>query len=600
MSPVSTPPRSLFALAACALLALSSTAGAEPKKFVEGQILVQPKPGLSQYQLDKILYKHKGMASKKVRGLDVHIVEVPPQAEEAVVRALNNNKNIAFAEVDAIVELEAFTPNDPEFASGWHHRIMNTPDAWDTSQGEGIIVAVCDTGILASHVDLAGQLVPGWNTASNNSDYSDIHGHGTKVAGVIAASTNNAAAVASVAWKAKVMPIRVTDKPEGGASVSAIASCISWAADHGALVANASYQTTRYSTIADAAKKLRDKGGLYFSSAGNNGSDPGYSNNPYINTISATNSSDSRPSWSNYGQFVDFSAPGVSIRTTTMSGGTGGVSGTSFSSPNAAAVAALVMATNPSLSPNEVEAVLQNTAVDLGDPGWDPIYGFGRLDAAAAVAMAANASPGDNEPPAVAVSNPGEGSEVSGLVPVDVNATDNFGVEKVDLLVDGLTVATDSSAPFQFSWNSADHADGEAKISARAVDVHGNRSESARVVVSVANGGEQIDDTVAPSVRITSPAQGATVSGNVSLQAEATDEIGVTMLSITVNGQTRCAGDAPTLSCSWNTRKLDAGTYTVGATAEDAAGNSASTAISVQLEASSGSGTKGKGKGKNK
>ncbi|MDH3894827.1 MAG: S8 family serine peptidase [Chromatiales bacterium] len=593
----STFPRSVFALAACALLTLSSAASAEPKKFVKGQILVQPKPGLSQYQLDKILYKHKGMASKKVRGLDVHIVEVPEQAEEAVARALSKNKNIAFAEIDEIVELEAFTPNDPEFASGWHHAKMNTPEAWDTSQGDGIVVAVCDTGILASHVDLAGQLVPGWNTASNSSDNSDIHGHGTKVAGVIAATTDNAAAVASVAWKAKVMPIRVTNSSDGSASISAIASCISWAADHGALIANASYRTTRYSSIAEAAKKLRDKGGLYFSSAGNDGNDPGWSNNPYINTISATNKSDGQPSWSNYGQFVDFSAPGVSIRTTTKGGGTGGVSGTSFSSPNAAAVAALVMAANPSLSPNEVEAVLQNTAVDLGNPGWDPKFGFGRLDAAAAVAMAANASPGDTTPPVVAVANPGANSEVSGLVPVDINASDNFGVEKVDLLVDGLTVATDTTAPFQFSWDSVDHADGEAKISARAVDVHGNRSESARVTVNVMNGGEQIDDTVAPSVRIESPGQGATVSGNVSLRAAATDEIGVTMLSITINGQTRCAGDAPTLSCSWNTRKLAAGTYTIGATAKDAAGNTGTTAISVQIQ-SSGSGGKGKGKGK--
>ncbi|MDH3841796.1 MAG: Ig-like domain-containing protein, partial [Chromatiales bacterium] len=351
------------------------------------------------------------------------------------------------------------------------------------------------------------------------------------------------------------------------------------------------------SSIAEAAKKLRDKGGLYFSSAGNDGNDPGWSNNPYINTISATDKSDGQPSWSNYGQFVDFSAPGVSIRTTTKGGGTGGVSGTSFSSPNAAAVAALVMAANPSLSPNEVEAVLQNTAVDLGNPGWDPKFGFGRLDAAAAVAMAANASPGDTTPPVVAVANPGANSEVSGLVPVDINASDNFGVEKVDLLVDGLTVATDTTAPFQFSWDSVDHADGEAKISARAVDVHGNRSESARVTVNVMNGGEQIDDTVAPSVRIESPGQGATVSGNVSLRAAATDEIGVTMLSITINGQTRCAGDAPTLSCSWNTRKLAAGTYTIGATAKDAAGNTGTTAISVQIQ-SSGSGGKGKGKGK--
>jgi len=130
-----------------------------------------------------------------------------------------------------------------------------------------------------------------------------------------------------------------------------------------------------------------------------------YANSPYLFTAAATDSGDARATYSNFGAYVDIAAPGSGIYTTNSSGGYSSVSGTSFSSPNTAAVIALVMSANPTLTPTDVTSIITNTAKDLGSAGWDAYYGFGRVDALAATQMAAGVRTSDTTPPTVAVAN---------------------------------------------------------------------------------------------------------------------------------------------------------------------------------------------------
>ncbi|NIV27521.1 MAG: S8 family serine peptidase, partial [Gammaproteobacteria bacterium] len=129
----------------------------------------------------------------------------------------------------------------------WHLEQIGTPGAWDSVQGDGIVIAILDTGVDASHPDLQGQLVPGWNFYNGDSDTSDIHGHGTSVAGTAAASSNNSLGVASVSFQSKIMPMRITDD-NGYGYYSLISQAIISAADNGARVVNVSFHNVSLSS----------------------------------------------------------------------------------------------------------------------------------------------------------------------------------------------------------------------------------------------------------------------------------------------------------------------------------------------------------------
>ena len=520
-------------LAAAMSLSLTIALAAPPIKYVEGQILVKPRAGLSDAQLEKILNKAKGRSVSKLQQIGAHIVKVPPQAEDAVIRALSNNPHVDYAEKDRLVELSAITPDDPKYASQWHLPKIQAPTAWEASAGDGVTVAILDTGVEASHPDLVNNLVPGWNVVSNNSDTSPVMWHGTSVAGVVAATSNNALGVSSVAWGANIMPVRVSNTSDGVAQWSALASGILWAADHGAKVVNISYDVAIGSYLLnDAAQYLRSKGGVVVVAAGNANTDGGYSDDPYMITVAATTSSDAKASFSNYGNNIDVAAPGQDIYTTYLNGGYANTWGTSFASPTTAGVVALIMAANPRLTSNEVESILNSSADDLGSTGWDKYFGYGRVNAAAAVQMAMGTSASDTQAPDVAISLPAYDSSVSGQVLVNVDASDNVGVSQVTLYADGQIVGSDSTAPYEFSWDSTQVANGNTTLTAYAYDAAGNTGISSGVAVNVQNQ-TTVVDTTPPSVSILTPSGGqTTVSGTVTVTVSAVDDTAVAKVSL--------------------------------------------------------------------
>ncbi len=545
------------------------------RRFAEARILVQARAGLAEARFRKVLEGRKGRLMRRIGRTHVTVVEVPAGQEEAIARALSLDPNIKFAEVDLAVKPDVI-PNDQYYGNAWHLPKIQAPTAWDTSKGDGITVAVLDTGVDAAHPDLAANLVPGRNVVSGTADTSDINGHGTWVSGVVAALSNNALGVSSVAWNAKVMPVRVSNNADGTAWTSDIANGLIWAADNGAKVANISYGVSGSSTVKNAAQYFQSKGGTVCVSAGNSSSDLGYPSNPYVLSISATNSSDVKTSWSSFGPYVDFAAPGESILSTSRGGSYSYVSGTSFSSPMTAGVVALMMAANSTLKPTDLEAILQNTADDLGSAGWDSYYGFGRINAARAVAMAANSQPSDTQAPTVSVKSPAAGSTVKDGVAIDVSAQDNYRVARVELYVNGSLVTTDYVSPYQFIWDSSASAGKSVTLSARAYDEAGNVGTSSNVSVNVAAPA----DTQPPTVAITSPTAGATVTGTVTMKASATDNVKVNSVSLYLDGKLRCSSTS-SVSCSWNTRYATRGSHTISATAKDSAGNTATTSVSV-------------------
>ncbi|XSG86532.1 MAG: Ig-like domain-containing protein [Methylohalobius sp. ZOD2] len=534
--------------------------------------MIKPRAGLPESRLAQLLEKHGGKIRGRIQGIGVRIIDVPPQAEEALAKVLAKNPQIKFAEKDFLVEPIGTIPNDPQYDNAWHLPKISAPSAWDWSHGDGVTVAVLDTGVDINHSDLAGEVVPGWNAVSQNTDIADVHGHGTAVAGTVAAATDNANGVSSVAWNANIMPVRITNRSDGWAYWSDIANGLIWAADHGAKVANISYGVSNSSTVSSAAQHMISQGGVVVVAAGNDGSDPGYSDNPYLISVSATDGGDNKASWSNYGDFIDISAPGVSILTTNRGGGYGKWSGTSFASPVTAGVAALIMAANPNLTPDEVEAILEQTAFDpVTGQDWHAYYGFGRVNAFAAVSAAyEEPAPGDTQAPAVSIFSPDAGATVSDLVAVEVSASDDHGVTEVTLYANGQLVDTDTTAPYQFSWDSTQEQDGGATLTAYAYDAAGNEGISAEVQVTVEN---TVADTTAPSVSITTPSAGSVVSGLVSVEAGASDDHGVTEVTLYANGQLVDTDTTAPYQFSWDSTQEQDGGATLTAYAYDAAGN---------------------------
>jgi len=220
--------------------------------------------------------------------------------------------------------------------------------------------------------------------------------------------------------------------------------------------------------------------------AGNSGALTSNPATDAITSVAATGSTDARASWSSYGSYVDVSAPGVGIWSTTRGGGYASVSGTSFASPVTAGVYALMIGVNRSLAPATLDKILTTTAVDLGGAGWDQYYGSGRVNAGAAVAKAQQTAAVDSQSPSVSIRSPTSG-KVTAVAPVDVSATDNVGVVRVEVYAGSMLVAVDTLAPFAFSWDTRKHANGYLALQVRAYDAAGNSRASSQVTVRVAN-----------------------------------------------------------------------------------------------------------------
>ncbi|OGI18728.1 MAG: hypothetical protein A3B68_03555 [Candidatus Melainabacteria bacterium RIFCSPHIGHO2_02_FULL_34_12] len=297
---------------------------------------------------------------------------------------LNDNTNLT-----DISNLTDITPNDKDFSSQYYLKEINATKAWNVTVGDSsLVVGILDTGVDAKHPDLEGKVLQGINLSSQN--YSDQIGHGTEVAGIIAAKTNNNQGIAGIGWNTNVLPIKITDE-NGQARVSTVVVALEQAYENNVKIIQISLSTNQFSqTLKDAIQLAHDRGILIVSTAGNTGvQEVRYpAAFPGVIGVGAINQSKQIEYYSTRGDHVSLVAPGSSIYTTTLNLGYSAVTGTSFSAPQVAGTAALVWSILPGLTNDDVKDILFQSADDRGENGKDPIYGYGVLNTEKAVAIA--------------------------------------------------------------------------------------------------------------------------------------------------------------------------------------------------------------------
>jgi hypothetical protein len=467
----------------------------------KSELLLRFKPGACEQSKVNTLTSLGLEIVDEIPQIEVLVVSVPQETLLRVKSALSHNPMIDFVEENLKISM-AETPNDKYYGLQWHLQKISAPGAWDITLGQpNVTVAVLDTGVDPDHPDLSAKLLGGYNAYDDSTNVTDDCCHGTMVAGAVGAVTNNSLGIAAIGWQIPILPIKVNNPGTGYSTYSLLAKGLTYAADKGAKVASMSWQIFNGTALTSAAKYFVDKGGLVVAAAGNTGKYEDYMDNPYIISVAATNSSDGLASFSSYGPYVDVVAPGVNIFTTIIGKQAtsydyayGYASGTSLSTPITAGLAALIFSANPSLAPNQVEQILKSTAVDLGDPGYDVYYGWGRINASKALKAAVGAPPpppplppNDTTPPNMTITYPTSGATVTGNITVAVSASDNVAVSKVELYKDSGLFAVDYSAPYAFCWNTNTDTNDAHTLLAKAYDTSNNVGASKPVTVNVSN-----------------------------------------------------------------------------------------------------------------
>ncbi|MGW7682180.1 S8 family serine peptidase [Kribbella sp. NPDC054772] len=354
-------------------------------------VIVQFKPKATSSARKAALAKVKGTPKASVTADVVTVTGDVPAPE--LLKKVKADPTVELASLNYIRRKSA-TPNDWLYANYQKYLpTVRVDKAWDLSKTAGSqTIGVLDTGVDAGHPDLAGHLLPGYNTFNTALAPTDGDGHGTAVTGIIAAGTGNSTGIAGVAWNAKVRPIKVLDDTGSGDDTNLI-NGLNWAVKNKVRVINMSLGGEGDDPVLHTAiKNAVNAGVVLVAAAGNTGGDssnhfPGAY--PEVLSVSATTPAGVLTSFSSYGDAVDIAAPGYDITSTAPRDQTPagyepywlGLAGTSFSSPIVAGVAALVRDKWPSYTPAQVMARLKATARDAGPRGTDPYYGAGILDA---------------------------------------------------------------------------------------------------------------------------------------------------------------------------------------------------------------------------
>lgn len=353
-------------------------------------------------ELDLSVVRHTGKTyvfrSKKHQAMELkkHFLQKwNPEFVEPHYLYLSNSLHEDTGETGEL-EAASIVPNDTLYSEyQWNLPEIATENGWQVTKGsEDVIVAVLDTGVQADHPDLKGRLVQGINIVDPSLAPEDDVGHGTHVAGIIAAEVNNNEGVAGMTWFTKIMPIKVLDSTGAGSTYS-VAEGIIWATDHGANIINMSlgnYAEAEF--LHDALRYAYERGVVLVAASGNDNTDrPGFpAAYPEVMAVSATDADESRAEYSNYGDYIDVAAPGTSIPSTYPGSRYAALSGTSMACPHVAALASLVRAANPELSNEEVMELLRATSKDLGASGKDNDFGYGQIDVTSALQSASGMS----------------------------------------------------------------------------------------------------------------------------------------------------------------------------------------------------------------
>lgn len=357
---------------------------------VPGEILVQV---IDAAMLNEVSRAIESLGYDVLEALDplpILRVRLPDGAEPRAAERLTSIANVL--SVSPVARLRTLAvPNDPLYREHqWDLRRLEMEAVWDITTGDpSVIAAVLDTGVDSSHPDLAPNILAGYDFLNDDPDPADDGVHGTHVAGIIAAVGNNGEGIAGMAWRSRILPVKVLDAQGLGPDV-AVAKGIIYSVEQGARIINVSSGTPFPSAALKEAVEFADRrGALVIAAAGNTadrGNDVVYpAAYPQVLAVGALDERDLVPPFSQRQSYVALAAPGVNIASTTWRGGTGGIpygtgTGTSAAAPHVSALAALVWSVDPRLSKNDVRRLITENADDVGPPGRDDGTGFGQIN----------------------------------------------------------------------------------------------------------------------------------------------------------------------------------------------------------------------------
>ena len=525
--------------------------------FVADEILIKYRPTANGTRRDAIVRGRSASVLRRARALDVDHVRLPPgQTVASAVAALRTTPDVVLVQPNYIRRAVASAPpNDPYWLIGfmWGLERIQAKPAWDslTTGDASVVVAAIDTGVEYTHPDLAPNMwrnpdetvdngvdddgngyvddVFGIDAANHDTDPMDDNGHGTHTAGTIGARGNNGAGIVGVAWRTSILACKFLNAQGIGSDAGAV-ECFDYLLSLkqrgiNIRVSNNSWGALRETEPAAVLKDAIDAAGaagiLHVFSAGNDGTnndttphDPSSFASPSIIAVAASDESDGRASFSNYGlTSVDIAAPGSSILST-FQGNYAFASGTSMAAPHIAGAAALIATRNPALSVASIKALLLQSADVV--PQWSGLsMSSGRLNLFSALSQA-----GGNNPPVVSMTSPTSGSTLARSTPVVLQAaaTDSDGtIMGVEFLANGTAVGADVTgpSPYSVSWTPA--VAGTYVLTAVATDDSGLARASAPVTVTVSDG------TVSPpagSVNVALATYGAVATASSTYTAK--------------------------------------------------------------------------------
>ena len=382
-------------------------------------VLVKVQPGISEKELAILAKQMNGQILRRIVPLSTVLIQLPKNwaSTRSGMDALSiarQNANVISVEFDGIVrgipteiaQVDFFNSTIPSLPVMVNDVDYNNPQrqvyapgliqvqyAWNYTMGSNQIkIAILDTGVLLTHPEFAGRLLPGYDFVNNDTDPTDDFGHGTHVTGIAAAGANNGIGMVGICPECSIIPVKVLDQSNSG-TWSSVAAGMVFAVDAGANIISLSLGGGSNSQIVqDAVQYAMEHNVLVIAAAGNNKSDAPFYPAALddVVAVAATRNDDTSWSLSNYGPFIDVAAPGYAIYSTfnNLSNTYGGYSyksGTSMAAPHVAGLAGLLLSQNPALTVSQIRSIVQETAVDLGTPGRDDTFGYGRIDAFAAL-----------------------------------------------------------------------------------------------------------------------------------------------------------------------------------------------------------------------
>ncbi len=587
------------------------------RALVPGQVIVQFERSVSAAEAANLARSAGAGLKRRGYGNAFHVLSVPVGKEWKVIDALSRNPRVKYAHPDWLV-YAFMVPNDPLYSPyQWNldnprYGGIGMEEAWDINNGgsPAVIVAILDTGVAYENYagfqiapDLAGNtFAQGYDFINLDSHANDDQGHGTHVAGTVAQATNNGMGVAGIAGNTTIMPVKVLDA-NGTGSVSTIADGIRFATDNGAQIINMSLGVNApkrfLRALEDAVKYANAQGVLLVAAAGNDGASslsfPAAYNE--VIAVAATTYNESLATYSNYGSGSELCAPGGNEQDLNNDGypdmilqntfnpnskdvtdfGYWFFSGTSMAAPHVSGVAALLFAAGAE-DAAQVRSILRSTADDLGAAGYDTKFGYGLINAAAALRTL---GPVDN-PPSVVITAPQDAATVAGIITVEAFAEDDKGLSHLEFFIGQTSIGIDldPSDGWSARWDTTTEPEGSQHTITVVATDDAMQQSSDSITVRVDN----IDDP--PTVTLTAPLADSTVAGSITISAVADDDRGIAQVEFLLDGQPlgidTDGGDG--WSCTWSSATSADGSHTISAVATDTGGQTATHTIDVTVD----------------